>query len=857
MQIQLNPPVFCRQTLLGVLAFGAWMASQLQAAPATGRFIDKVFRDDSGEHKYVVFVPAAYRADTPSPAIVFLHGAGERGNENRMPLTVGLAPFVQARAQTFPFIVIFPQCETTDGRILESWQSNSADGRRVLAILEAAEKDYRIDERRVVLTGWSMGGYGAWSLAAAEPSRWSAVVPLAGGGDVSRAASLKNVNLWCFHGGKDVLVSVEESRRMVEAVKSAGGNPHYTELPEMGHDISEAVYGNDALVEWMLAPQTKPTDLGPLTVKPVAAINVPFVPAVEMPEAVGFRLGNDALAALAYAIPQKIPKNLLAGSLADMYDSTNVQGRQFSIQFSGISYSGSVQRVLVKGLGRDRLSVQIGIRDVALNIGGTYVTGASHAAQAGPISIIIGQRYPVWLNLEVTPSIVDRKIRLKSIGASFQIPDDNWYVTSPAGVSTQGFGMTEGAVSSGLTNGLYGSKGRIENEVRAIAPGLVKQLEEFLIVPNTETTLSGFWPLPITQPRLKIYPEHIATDENGVTLVVGLTAGSLNPFVPSAPLKQIDPLGISLTNMASDKAFHLSIAPQILEPLTQMVVETDLTKLDLLDIPEPLFAKLADRSNLQVLIPDLKRYGDSLQVRSTLRIVNPLQIGSTSLPASEGGVKPFELKVPGLKIRVAIKTDANQSQWQPCVDFDLNVSEMISVSLRKPTHDLRRIHRNRLTASTIHGTAHFVEGYPTKDRTIHVAAYTEQFLASWQAYNAGEMVSETDVPDLIFGGAKLRLDAIDWNAPALDVSFHLAHIKLTNLSPENFAYETKAPTGDWGETLTLKPGDSHEFELPYPLTYRHGGSSGSEFYTLPVGSHSEFRVPLTGGSPKLFAAKKP
>ena len=97
----------------------------------------------------------------------------------------------------------------------------------------------------------------------------------------------------------------------------------------------------------------------------------------------------------------------------------------------------------------------------------------------------------------------------------------------------------------------------------------------------------------------------------------------------------------------------------------------------------------------------------------------------------------------------------------------------------------------------------------------------------------------------------------DWNAPALDVSFHLAHIKLTNLSPENFAYETKAPTGDWGETLTLKPGDSHEFELPYPLTYRHGGSSGSEFYTLPVGSHSEFRVPLTGGSPKLFAAKKP
>ena len=97
----------------------------------------------------------------------------------------------------------------------------------------------------------------------------------------------------------------------------------------------------------------------------------------------------------------------------------------------------------------------------------------------------------------------------------------------------------------------------------------------------------------------------------------------------------------------------------------------------------------------------------------------------------------------------------------------------------------------------------------------------------------------------------------NWNAPVIDVAFHLARIKLSNLSQETFKYETKAPTSGWGETLTLKPGDSHEFELPYPLTYRRNGAKGPEVYTLIAGSHSEFRVPLSGGPPSLFAANKP
>ncbi len=857
MRHYLGRGITTRQTIVCLAVWGAWLAGAAQAQGPTGRFIDKVFRDEAGEHKYVVFVPAAYRADKPSPAILFLHGAGERGTENRLPLTVGLAPYVQARAKTFPFLVVIPQCESTDGRILESWQIGSTEGRRALAILEDARKQFRIDDKRIVLTGWSMGGYGAWSLAAAEPSRWSCVVPVSGGGDVEQMSALKDVPVWAFHGAKDTLIKAEESRKMVEALKEAGGTATYTELPRGGHDISEAVYGNEALVQWMLAPRKAPAELGPQTVKPVAAVNIPFVPAVEMPSAVGIRLGNDALAALSYAAPQTIPASVLTGSLGDMFDSTSVQGRAFSIRFSGITYRGTVERVLVRGYGRDKLLVQIGIRNATLSIGGTYVNGQRHAAQAGPITIMIGHRYPVWLSLEVSPYITDRKIRLKSGAASFQIPNDNWYVTQPAGVSTQGFGMTEGAVSSGLTNGLYGSKGRIEKEVLAIAPKIVSQLEEFLVLPDTGATLSSLWPLPVNPPRLKAYPEQIVTDENGVSLIVGLTAGSLNPFGPAPALKTVAPAGVTLEQLAGDKALHVTAAPQILEPLTQMVVDAGQAKLDLLDIPEPLFAKLAERATLQELIPDLKQYGEALQVRSTLRVTSPLTVGEPAEPATTDGPKPFEFRVTGLQIDVQIKTDPAQTKWQSCATFDLKVSEQVQATLLKPSHERRQLRLDWLPVSSVTGTGRFAENYDAKDKTLNAEPYIAQFREGWLAYTKGTKISEADVPDVTLGVSKLRLHDVNWTAPVINVTFHLARIKLTNLSQEDFKYETKAPTSGWGEMLVLKPGDSHEFELPYPLTYRHSGPKGPEVYTLTVGSHSEYRVPLSGGPPTLFAANKP
>src|SRR5262249_796046 len=146
--------------------------------------------------------------------------------------------------------------EDTHGRILKRWAAGSPDADRALKIFDEVDKTYHFDHKHVVLTGWSMGGYGAWSLGAAEAKRWSAVVPLAGGGDLSLAKQLADVPLWAFHGALDKAVPAEQSRQMIAAIKEAGGHPLYTEVPTGDHDVWKVAYASPTLVRWMLDPRT-------------------------------------------------------------------------------------------------------------------------------------------------------------------------------------------------------------------------------------------------------------------------------------------------------------------------------------------------------------------------------------------------------------------------------------------------------------------------------------------------------------------------------------------------------------------------------------------------------------------------
>jgi len=214
--------------------------------PGTG-FLDKLYREaDGSEVKYVVFVPPTYTGDKAVPAILFLHGSGRRGSDGRSHVSTGLAKAIRERNEDFPFLVIFPQARED-----EDWTPESAGGKRALAILKQVQSDYRVDTNRVALTGVSMGGQGTWSLGAAQPDRWSAIVPICHGWKTNMAARLKDLPCWCFHGDADK--TVEQSREMVRAIQDAGGKPLYQEFIGVDHNsCADHAYARPELYEWLL-----------------------------------------------------------------------------------------------------------------------------------------------------------------------------------------------------------------------------------------------------------------------------------------------------------------------------------------------------------------------------------------------------------------------------------------------------------------------------------------------------------------------------------------------------------------------------------------------------------------------------
>ena len=234
--------------LSGILYLGVLSVLLGEEIQETG-FVNKVFTAPDGyQTKYVVFIPHAYDGNKVFPVILFLHGAGLQGTDGQAQLTGALAKAIRKQEKKFAFIAVFPQAH--DG----GWQADSPNGKRALSILDEVEKNYNVDKKKVYLTGLSMGGQGTWTLAAAYPDRWAAIVPISGGGDTETAAKFKHVPCWCFQGDADQLDLVRQSREMIRALKSAGGQPLYTEYRRVGHDDEcwDRTYGNPVLYEWLL-----------------------------------------------------------------------------------------------------------------------------------------------------------------------------------------------------------------------------------------------------------------------------------------------------------------------------------------------------------------------------------------------------------------------------------------------------------------------------------------------------------------------------------------------------------------------------------------------------------------------------
>ena len=200
--------------------------------------------------KYTLYIPPTYDGKKALPVVLFLHGSGERGEDGVKSAQVGLGPAIHNNPESFPAIAIFPQAKTT-------WAADSPDARAALVTLDEVVETLNADKNRIVITGLSMGGAGAWSIAAANPGRFAAVAPICGRGKIESAKDLAKLPVWAFCGDADNAATVLNTRAMVEALTSEGGMARLTEYRAVGHNSWDRAYNNPGLVNWMLSQVKK------------------------------------------------------------------------------------------------------------------------------------------------------------------------------------------------------------------------------------------------------------------------------------------------------------------------------------------------------------------------------------------------------------------------------------------------------------------------------------------------------------------------------------------------------------------------------------------------------------------------
>jgi predicted peptidase len=201
------------------------------------------------------------------PLVLFFHGSGERGKDNKKQLVHGVERFARPDSRSrYPCLVLAPQCPTDLDKQPIMWAGErermhslkltpevAIPLRTALELLNTIEDNYPIDPDRIYITGISMGGFAAWEALIRHPQRFAAAIPVCGGGDVSHADRIKNVPVWAFHGADDPVVPVEYSRSMIKMIKNAGGRPLYTEYPGVGHNSWDRAYAEPELLSWLFS----------------------------------------------------------------------------------------------------------------------------------------------------------------------------------------------------------------------------------------------------------------------------------------------------------------------------------------------------------------------------------------------------------------------------------------------------------------------------------------------------------------------------------------------------------------------------------------------------------------------------
>ena len=229
---------------LGLVALAA--AAAAAKSPAEDAFQAAVFRAGDESLPYRLLAPLNYDATRKYPLVLFLHGAGERGADNRAQLLhfVGIFAAKENR-EKYPCFVVAPQCPAGQAWTNVNWfapthvmpEKPSKSMALAMKLVADLEKRNSIDPARRYVIGLSMGGYGTWDALARYPTTFAAGVPICGGADEKTAAAIAKIPVWVFHGAIDSAVKVGRSRNMVAALRTRAVHPSTASIPPPGTTV--------------------------------------------------------------------------------------------------------------------------------------------------------------------------------------------------------------------------------------------------------------------------------------------------------------------------------------------------------------------------------------------------------------------------------------------------------------------------------------------------------------------------------------------------------------------------------------------------------------------------------------------
>ncbi len=218
--------------------------------------------------KYRILYPENFDAHKKYPVVFFLHGSGERGNDNEKQLTHGAKLFLgDDFRKNYQSIVIFPQCP--ESSYWSNVEIENVTGKRFFNFLKGGEPTKSMalllgltdqitnkpfaDKAKIYVGGLSMGGMGTFEILRRKPKTFAAAFPICGGDNVANVKKYRNVPLWIFHGGMDDVVNPQLSYNIYHALKTIGHTPKFTVYPKANHNSWDSAFAEPTLISWLFS----------------------------------------------------------------------------------------------------------------------------------------------------------------------------------------------------------------------------------------------------------------------------------------------------------------------------------------------------------------------------------------------------------------------------------------------------------------------------------------------------------------------------------------------------------------------------------------------------------------------------